>query len=123
MASYRTTPEGRDFSDALRTQLVGRSQTEFGATVADCEGRSAPYSQSQVSDWMNGKEPSPSQVFAIEEALRLRPGTLSRILGYLPVSARNITSVPDALAADPALDVESRNALLASYRVLSRRKK
>ncbi len=86
------TRAGTEFGDALRRQIEGRSQREFGDKVARAEGRvdangtHLPYSQQQVSFWLSGQqEPNPRQAFAIERALGLRPGSLSHLLGYVPV--------------------------------------
>lgn len=58
--------------------------------------------------------PKPQGVFALEEALKLRPGELSRHLGFVPVDAAG--SVVEAIEADPDLSSEARRHLLALYR-------
>ena len=71
--------------------------------------------------WVNGDtEPTRPKVWAIEQVLDARPGSLSRLLGYLPVDARPITSVPGAIDADPRLDEEGRRVLHALYKVVCR---
>lgn len=78
--------------------------------------------QANVSQWVNGDhEPPRRMVFAIERCLDLKPGALSRVLGYLPVNARAVTTVEDALAADPRLSPEAQSLLRATYREAARR--
>lgn len=91
----------------------------FGYAVAKAEGRKDSYSQSQVSDWVNGIEPLPSQVMAIERALELRPGTLTRLLGYLPIDAKPPRSFEDVISSDPKLGLQARAGLRALYRALT----
>lgn len=70
-----------------------------------------------VRMWMRGRrEPPRSTVFEIEAFLREKPGTLSRLLGYLPPSARAVTTVEDAINADPRLTPTKRGYLLTLYR-------
>lgn len=111
------TPQ-QQLGEAIARELdaAGRSQSWLGSEVARLEGRDEPYSQSAVSYWLSAKyEPSPAQVFAIEEALKLRPGRLSRIMGYLPAGARSVTSVPAAIEADAGLTVLGRRVVLKVY--------
>jgi transcriptional regulator with XRE-family HTH domain len=79
--------------------------------------------QSSVSGWINGKyEPAADTVFAIERALGVDPGHLSRPLGYLPVEpAAPTVSVESAVAQCGLLDDEEKAALVAMYRVLVHR--
>ena len=118
-----STSDPRRFGEALRRQLAGRSQREFGDQVARAEGRvdgrgkHLPYSQQQVSFWLQGdNEPNPAQAVAIEKALRLRPGTLTRLLGFLPLDARSAKSTLDAIRSDPDLSPDMREVVIASYR-------
>jgi hypothetical protein len=101
------TEEGKVFGRALEVQLAGRPQGQFGGEVAKQEGRSQHYSQQQVSNWVQGNEPNPRQAIAIEKALGVRPGTLTRLLGYLPLDARTTKTVNEAVAADPSLESDS----------------
>lgn len=112
------TDEGRQFGRALEIQLRGRSQKEFAEAVAREEGRDRPYSQQQVSTWISGIEPNPRQAIAIERALRVRAGTLTQLLGYLPVSSKPVKTVREAIEADPGLDETGRAAVLSTYRSL-----
>lgn len=73
-----------------------------------------------VSQWAAGThEPSREKVWAMESVLGMKPGTLSRLLGYLPVNARSITSVVEAIDADPKLGERERRSLKAAYRELA----
>src|SRR5687768_11088382 len=111
----------QELGQAIQRELEssGRSQSWLGGEVARIEGRDEPYSQSAVSYWLSAKYvPSPTQVFAIEEALSLRPGTLSRIVGYLPASSRSVRSVGDAIDTDPRLTANGRRIVRAVYQEL-----
>lgn len=116
-------PDGRtDFQAALIRRLddLGRSQTWLAVEVAKEEGRPDPYSQAHIADWLRGRRtPNPYQVFALERALGVPPGSLSRLLGYLPADAVASVGVEDAITADPTLSSQHRDAVLALYRALS----
>lgn len=72
----------------------------------------------QVGGYLHGiNEPERLKVFRMEELFGLPPGTLSRVLGYVPVDAVPPMSVPDAVNADPALTPRDRRYLLALYDV------
>lgn len=116
---FETTPESEAFGTAMRTQMGERSQGDLGRAVADQEGRAEPYGQSVVSNWLLGKEPNPRQAFAIERALGVRPGTLTRLLGYMPLDARPVRSFEDVIQSDPSLSPQHRNALRNLYRDLA----
>jgi hypothetical protein len=110
-----------EFGAALRKRLneMDRSQEWLGAEAARLEGREKPYIQQTVGHWINGTaEPSPPATFAIEKALQLRAGTLSRALGYLPPDSRSATTVKDAVAADPKLTASGRRILAKVYEEL-----
>jgi hypothetical protein len=114
----------RAFGRAVRQRLedLGRSRAWLGAEVARLElGDGArAYTASAVTMWVNGDtEPTRPKVWAIEEALGARSGSLSRLLGYLPLDARPVTSVPAAIEHDSLLDEEGRRVLSAVYRVLT----
>lgn len=67
------------------------------------------------------REPDRDIVFELERYLGERPGALSRILGYLPVSARSALSVRDAVGDDAGLDDQGRKAVLAVYDVVRKK--
>jgi transcriptional regulator with XRE-family HTH domain len=58
----------------------------------------------------------------LERVLKLEPGHLSRLLGYLPATAEpgTVTSVVAAARADPRLGDSARELLIAVYRELVR---
>jgi transcriptional regulator with XRE-family HTH domain len=91
-----------------------------GLTQADLAAELGLTAQA-VSGWVTGRtEPWPAHVFAAERALGVAPGALSGHLGYVPgASAPAVSSVLDAVAADPALSASDRAAMRAVYRALT----
>lgn len=115
----RRHPVAAVIEQALRR--LDRSQGWLGAEVARIEGRENPYSQATVSQWLDRiTEQLPGRVFAIEEVCDMKPGSLSRQLGFLPVDARPVKSVGEAIDADARLDDRGREALRVLYDVLTR---
>ena len=114
--------EGADpFAAAVRRRLddMGRTQSWLGAEIARLLDRGDPFSQAAISNYLMGKvTPEPAVTFANEQALQVRAGSLSRLLGYLPAGTRSARSVPDAIADDPGLGDTARLALLAAYQQL-----
>lgn len=109
------------FGEAIRDRLheMKKSQRWLGQEVARLEGRGDAYTQQTVATWLSGSaEPAPRTVFAVEVALSVKPGSLSRLLGYLPPSTRSATSVRDAIGADPKLTAMGRRVLAAAYEQL-----
>lgn len=106
----------------IKDELGDRTQAWLGMRVAEIEERpEGPYSQPTAGDWLRRPEiQPPSRIFAIERALDLRPGTLSRPLGYLPVDASPVLTVEDAINADPALNRAARKLLVSAYRSQTR---
>lgn len=106
-----------DFGEALRFHLKdqGRTYPWLVERVAEITGR-PPLDPSTVTRWIVGDYvPQPAVTFAIEKALGLGPGTLSRSLGYLPTDAAEFVTVPAAVEADPQLTVTGRRILLKVY--------
>ena len=70
----------------------------------------------------NGSVPRPDIAIRLEQVLRLEPGHLSRLLGYLPatVETGTTTGVVEAAKADPRLGQGERELLIAVYRELVR---
>ena len=66
--------------------------------------------------------PRPDVTIRLEQALRLEPGQLSRLLGYLPATTETGTSpgVVEAAKKDPRLGEQERELLIAVYRELVR---
>jgi hypothetical protein len=119
-----TTEQRQAFGQALKRRLadLGRSRAWLGAEVARLElGEGArPYTASAVTMWVNGDtEPTRPKVWAIETVLGAKAGSLSRLLGYLPLEARPITTVEAAIEADPVLGAEARKVLVAVYRAVT----
>lgn len=78
-------------------------------------------SQQAVSAWEKGTRipEDPQTVFALEEAVKVAPGTLSRILGYLPLDAESVPSaIVDSIISDGRLDTGMKRALIDIYRKL-----
>lgn len=100
--------------DALR-DTRGWSQKELGAALG--------VSGSLVGQWLRGVgEPPRHRVFELEEEFNLRPGTLSRIMGYLPLNAKPARTVTEAIDADSALTEPEREVLRSVYAGVRRRK-
>src|SRR5262245_37575075 len=70
----------------------------------------------------DGTVPRPETTVELERVLKLEPGRLSRLLGYLPtVDLKEPTaSVVEAAKADPRLGQSERELLIAVYRELVR---
>lgn len=110
-----------DFSRELRRALgaSGRTQTDVA--------RAAGVAPSLVSMWLAGNiaSPDPQKVFAVERALDLPPGHLSRHLGFIPVPEHvndEPVSFRDWLAQHGQdLKDDEQDALLAVYEVIRRR--
>lgn len=115
-------PEGvrtRAFAAALRDAMSSQ-----GVTQTDLAKRLDLRSQGTISGWINAvAEPPYETVFAIEKVLGVRPGSLSRYLGYLPVSASKVTvDVERAINEDPFLSKEAKAHLLGAYRLVKGRR-
>lgn len=96
----------------------GISQVELAANVGADLGRK-PISQPWLSEIRRGvKEPSVEVAFSLERCLEVKPGSLTRLLGYLPPEAVGARSVSTALESDPRLTERGRRSLLAAYRAL-----
>ena len=102
----------------IRLADMGRNQTWLGAEIATVMGRDLPWAQTAVSQWLRGTTtPDPEVIFAMERALGVRPGDLSRHLGYLPVAAKpSPMTVEAAIQADPKLPDKLKRALTVAYR-------
>lgn len=60
-------------------------------------------------------------ILGLEEALALDPGTLCRLLGFVPLGVDPpMPTVEDAIATDSRLTTEAREQLLGAYRRLRR---
>jgi transcriptional regulator with XRE-family HTH domain len=103
------------FRQVLRRarETCGLSQRAVAAAV----GRTG----SAVWQWEEGRgAPDQATVIKLEEVLGLEPGTLAKLLGYVPATADGRVSVIEALNADPRLNDSGRELLTSVYRWLVR---
>jgi transcriptional regulator with XRE-family HTH domain len=113
-----TAEQRKVFGQALQRarQDCGLSQRD----LADALG----VSQASVSQWLLGQSaPKPERVGALERALRLKPNTLARLLGYLPPGGdddQRVMTVAEAAEADPRLGEREQRLLVAVYQELVR---
>lgn len=113
--------DGAEVAARIKDELGDRTQAWLGMRVAEIEGRESPYSQPTAGDWIRRPEiQPPARIFAIEQALDLPGGSLSRMLGYIPADAVAVATVEDAIAADPALNRAARKLLIGAYRSQAR---
>lgn len=90
--------ELKAFAAALRSALDAWPGRDHEAAKA------AGISPERLSQYATGRhEPPRATVFAIERVLKLKPGGLSRHLGYLPIDARSIRSLEDIVDAEPGV--------------------
>jgi transcriptional regulator with XRE-family HTH domain len=103
----------KDFTEALIAALdrSGLNQSEVARRTDGL------VSQGTISTWRTGNaKPQPDGVFAVERALGLPGGSLSKHLGYLPVDAdTQAVDVISAIEADPVLDDMQRDMLIGLY--------
>lgn len=113
----KNADHGSDFGEALDLALNNRKRAWLGAEIARLCGKETPITASAVAQWIDGTaEPARAYVFAAEKVLELKPGTLSRLLGYLPVDAKPALSVIDAIDADTRLTDTAKRMLKSGYR-------
>lgn len=110
----------RAFAAALveARNVRGFTQGELGSEVG--------LGQPAISAWEAGEnQPEPEVVFAVEEALDLPPGHLSKHLGYMPPKSdgKATPGFEDVVMSDPLLDEQNKRAMVAMYRELTRGKK
>lgn len=107
------------FGAALSRHLAasGRSQQWLATQLSEATNRPKPFDQSTVTRWLRGENiPDPSTVFALEEVFEMAPGSLSRLLGYLPVGVVEApVTVPAAVEADVGLTAMGRRIVLKVY--------
>jgi hypothetical protein len=95
---------------------LSRDQRWLANEVARLEGRATSYSQGAISKWKaNPDRMKPGTVFAVERALKMPPGSLSREFGYVPAETRPLPNTRDAIANDGAIDAVTRGILLSVY--------
>jgi transcriptional regulator with XRE-family HTH domain len=93
-----------------------RSQREIAAALE--------VSHTAVSQWEAGRAlPVPAKVPELERALDLDPGTLSRLLGYLPIASgddKTSLDVIEAIRRDARLGEHGQELLITMYQQLLR---
>jgi hypothetical protein len=105
------TPQREDYARALAWVLDQR-----GVSHRELAERLGWKNHTRIYNWLNLKsEPFPWQVFAIERAVGVPPGTLSLTLGYLPPEARSASgaavSFDDALEGHPFLTPQAKRII------------
>lgn len=108
------------FGAALRSARTAAGLTQEELAEAMALGGERGRGQSTLAQWEQGRSaPQAHQVFELERILAVKPGSLSKLLGFLPVAAvRSVCDVKTAIAEDPRLDDESRKILELTYRKL-----
>lgn len=107
----------RAFGNAVREALAVQKMTQ--GDLAEALGVRQP----TVSGWITGisAPDSVDQTFAVERALKVRPGSLSRHLGYLPPeSVKSVATVRAAVMEDPQLSADEKSMILAAYDAATR---
>lgn len=107
-------PRGVVFGQALDKALTVRGLKQVDVAAA------LDTTQSTVSAWKRGQcLPDMDTVFGIERLLELRPGHLSRHLGYLPLEAETARpTVEDAIAQSTEVDEAGAKATLIVWRTM-----
>lgn len=97
---------------AQRRRDLALSQTALGQALGGI-------GQSAISQWECGAtQPQREHAYAAEEVLGLTPGTLSRLLGYVPPSTRARAApaeVREAIRRDPLLTEKEKRSFLSLY--------
>lgn len=70
-------------------------------------------------EWLKGEtEPSRADVAILERLCNVKPGHLSRHLGYVPVGVSTEATLEQLILAEPVLSDESKRILLALLETL-----
>lgn len=99
---------------AKRRRDLALNQTALGQALGGI-------GQSAISQWESGAtQPQRQHAYAAEEVLGLTPGTLSRLLDYVPPSktARATGDVPEAIRRDPLLTEKEKRSFLSLYEAI-----
>jgi transcriptional regulator with XRE-family HTH domain len=118
VTSLAPAQQREEFRRMLRR---GREQRRLSQRkVADTIG----VSHTAVSQWESGRSlPVPAKVPDLERLLDLEPGTLSRLLGYLPIASgddKTSLDVIEAIRRDARLGEHGQELLITMYRQLLR---
>lgn len=116
-----TAEQRRGFGAAVfaARKAAGLRQEDLAARLFGAD--QARKSQPTVSFWESGThEPEAEMVFAIERAIGVKPGSLSRHLGYVPADvdpAQLALDVVSSIQNDPLLTREARRRLVGLYKL------
>ena len=123
----RSTREGAALPTAAQKDEFRRMLVETRARRRLSQrqlGKAAGVSKAAVSQWEVGRSlPVPAKVPNLERTLELEPGTLSRLLGYLPITSgddKTTLDVIEAIRQDARLGEHGQELLIAMYRQLVR---
>ncbi len=113
------TPSQSTYERFLAALREAREAAEL--TQAELAQKMGVAGQTTIQGWESGRgaKLDPERVFELEKALGLRPGTLSRHLGYLPVTTDGVApmSFADFLIGvdEDRLTEKQRKVLLEVY--------
>lgn len=108
--------ESEEFAVTLRRAMLATERMTQAQLAERLAAEGIQTTKHTVSLWVNGTQPAkPHEVFAIERALGRPPGSISRVLGYIPVEAKPARTVAEAIDADPQLGPTGRAALHSLY--------
>lgn len=101
------------------TRALTRAMDRSGLNQSEiARATSGAVSQGTISGWRRGgATPQPDSVFAVEQALGLRPGELSHHLGYVPAGATPAPDVLAAIDADTSISEDAKAGLRLLYLV------
>lgn len=109
----RRTAFGRALTEAMQVRHM--TQMQLGDRLGHMR-------QSSISAWASGQAlpPDIETVFRLERVLKLKPGHLSRLLGFVPAEDKELDppDVIEAIMADPQLDDSGRRMVLGIYEEL-----
>lgn len=94
----RLDPRREAFGEALRAALAQNQTRQSDLAMV------LGVTQASVSSWVTGKaEPPPAMVFEVEAVLGVPAGSLSTLLGYLPLAPRGVRRPPSQHPREAAL--------------------
>lgn len=110
-------PTGERFHEVLAATVRARGLEPLDLV------RAVPSTSAEITNWLLGDTvPTPSAVFRLEEILDVHAGSISRLLGYLPLGpvAAGI-SVEDVVTRSQLIDGDSKRVVLAVWEELLKR--
>ena len=103
--------------------VLQQARSEAGVSQREL-ARLVEVSPGAVSQWETGETaPREETTVALERVLKLDPGSLGSLLGYVPAAAgveRAAVSVAEAVEADSQLGPREQRLLMALYKELVR---